>query len=56
MGISGTPADGTLITQTKPVVIGHDSWIGGSIILPDVTIGNNVTVGARQRCNGGYTG
>lgn len=39
-------ADGTLITQTKPVVIGHDSWIGGSIILPGVTIGNNVTVGA----------
>lgn len=38
---------GTLITQAKPVIIGHDCWIGGgSIILPGVSIGNNVTIGA----------
>lgn len=30
-----------------PVTIGHNCWIGGSVtILPGVTIGNNVTVGA----------
>lgn len=34
-------------TQTSPVVIGDNVWIGGnSIILPGVTIGNNVTIGA----------
>lgn len=34
-------------TMTNPVIIGDDCWIGGgSIILPGVTIGNNVTVGA----------
>lgn len=38
---------GTLITQAKPVIIGHDCWIGGgAIILPGVSIGNNVTIGA----------
>jgi maltose O-acetyltransferase len=31
----------------KPVVIGHRCWVGGNaIILPGVTIGNDVTVGA----------
>lgn len=31
----------------KPVTIGHNVWIGGSVtILPGVTIGDNVTVGA----------
>ena len=31
----------------KPVTIGHNVWIGGSVtILPGVTIGNNVTIGA----------
>lgn len=31
----------------KPVVIGHNVWIGGSVtILPGVTIGDNVTIGA----------
>lgn len=35
------------ISQTKPVTIGHNVWIGGaSIILPGVTIGDNVTIGA----------
>ncbi|MCM1034520.1 MAG: sugar O-acetyltransferase [Paludibacter sp.] len=31
----------------KPVRIGNNVWIGGSVtILPGVTIGNNVTIGA----------
>ena len=31
----------------KPVGIGHNVWIGGSVtILPGVTIGDNVTIGA----------
>lgn len=34
-------------TQTAPVVIGKNCWIGGgAIILPGVTIGDNVTIGA----------
>ncbi len=34
-------------TQTEPVVIGDHVWIGGGvIILPGVTIGNNVVIGA----------
>lgn len=34
-------------TQTKPVIIGDNVWIGGGvIILPGVKIGNNVVVGA----------
>lgn len=36
-----------LKTMAKPVIIGNDCWIGGnSVILPGVTIGNNVTIGA----------
>lgn len=35
------------IGQAKPVTIGDDVWIGGSCtILPGVTIGSNVVVGA----------
>ncbi|KAK0648321.1 galactoside O-acetyltransferase [Cercophora newfieldiana] len=31
----------------KPIVIGEDCWFGGnSVVLPGVTIGNGVTVGA----------
>lgn len=31
----------------KPVLIGNNCWIGGSVtILPGVTIGDNVTIGA----------
>lgn len=31
----------------RPVTIGHNVWIGGSVtILPGVTIGDNVTIGA----------
>ncbi len=34
-------------TQTAPVVIGDNVWIGGGvIILPGVTIGNDVVIGA----------
>lgn len=41
--------DGTTAvkTWTKPVKVGHDTWIGGgSVILPGVEIGNNVVIGA----------
>jgi maltose O-acetyltransferase len=35
------------LTQTKPVLIGDNVWIGGNtLIMPGVTIGNNVTIGA----------
>lgn len=34
-------------TQTAPIVIGNNVWIGGGvIIMPGVTIGNNVVIGA----------
>ena len=34
-------------TQTAPVTIGDNVWIGGgAIIMPGVTIGNNVVIGA----------
>lgn len=34
-------------TQTAPVMIGANVWIGGgAIIMPGVTIGNNVVIGA----------
>lgn len=34
-------------TQTAPVIIGDNVWIGGgAIIMPRVTIGNNVVIGA----------
>ena len=36
-------------TQTAPVIIGDNVWIGGgAIIMPGVTIGNNVVIGARS--------
>ena len=42
--------DGSFVfckTQTAPVIIGDNVWIGGgAIILPGVTIGNNVVIGA----------
>lgn len=34
-------------TQTAPVIIGKNVWIGGgAVILPGVTIGDNVVIGA----------
>ena len=37
----------TRIEWARPVTIGDNCWIGGSTtILPGVTIGNNVTIGA----------
>jgi maltose O-acetyltransferase len=35
------------VSQTAPVTIGNNVWIGGgSIILPGISIGDNVTIGA----------
>ncbi|HIY61057.1 MAG TPA: sugar O-acetyltransferase [Candidatus Eisenbergiella pullistercoris] len=46
----GAKEDGSFAfckTQTAPVVIGNDVWIGGgAIIMPGVSIGNNVVIGA----------
>lgn len=34
-------------TKAKPIQIGHRAWIGGStIVMPGVTIGDDVTIGA----------
>lgn len=34
-------------TQTAPVIIGNNVWIGGgAILMPGVTIGDNVVIGA----------
>ena len=34
-------------TQTAPVIIGNNVWIGGNVnVLPGVTIGDNVVIGA----------
>lgn len=34
-------------TRTRPIRIGHNVWLGGSVIvLPGVSIGDNTTVGA----------
>ncbi len=34
-------------TQTAPVIIGNNVWIGGgAIIMPGVTIGNSIVIGA----------
>ncbi len=41
--------EATYKTQAFPVVIGDNFWIGGnSVIMPGVTIGNNVTVAANS--------
>ena len=38
-------------TQTAPVIIGKNVWIGGgTIILPGVTIGDNTVIGAGKMC------
>lgn len=45
----GTRADGSryLVTNTKPITVGNDVWIGGNVtVIGGVTIGNNVIVGA----------
>lgn len=43
-------ADGSFAfckTQTAPVIIGENVWIGGgAILMPGVTIGDNVVIGA----------
>lgn len=37
----------TRMEWARPVTIGNNCWLGGSVtILPGVTIGNNVTIGA----------
>ena len=41
------PIERLSVEFSKPIKIGNDCWIGGnSIILPGITIGNGVTVGA----------
>lgn len=45
----GTRPDGSryLVTNTKPITVGSDVWIGGNVtVIGGVTIGNNVIVGA----------
>ncbi len=47
----GHPVDGARrrnrIAWAKPVTIGNDVWLGGHVsVMPGVTIGNNVVVGA----------
>lgn len=45
----GTTVDGhtRYLTNTKPVTIGDNVWIGGNtVIMPGVRIGDNVTIGA----------
>lgn len=46
----GPKADGAFAfckTQTAPVIIGKNVWIGGgAILMPGVTIGDNVVIGA----------
>lgn len=45
----GKEIDGMLFckTQSKPITIGDNVWIGGgAIIMPGVEIGDNVTIGA----------
>ncbi|NHF60262.1 sugar O-acetyltransferase [Flavobacteriaceae bacterium TP-CH-4] len=35
------------VTQTQPVTIGDNVWIGGNtVLMPGVSIGDNVTIGA----------
>lgn len=35
------------LTKSKPIKIGNNCWIGGNtVILPGITIGDNVTIGA----------
>lgn len=37
----------TFIETAKPITVGNDVWIGGNVtVLPGVTIGDNVVVGA----------
>ena len=48
---AGHPLDpaerNTLVEYAKPVTIGNNVWIGGSVtIIPGVAIGDNVTIGA----------
>ena len=47
----GHPVDANLRNQglatKKPIKVGNNVWIGGNVIvLPGVTIGDNVTIGA----------
>lgn len=41
------PTRNTCVEWSEPITIGHNVWIGGSVtILPGVTIGDNVVIGA----------
>ena len=48
---AGHPIDAatrvSLLEFAKPIVIGNNTWLGGNVtVLPGVTIGNNVVIGA----------
>jgi maltose O-acetyltransferase len=37
----------SLLESAKPIVIGEDVWIGGSVVVcPGITIGNRAVIGA----------
>ena len=53
---AGHPIDkdvrNTQLEYGKPIIIGDDVWIGGnSVVLPGVTIGSNVVIGAGSIVN-----
>lgn len=48
---AGHPIDAEIrnsqLEYGKPIIIGNDVWIGGSVIInPGITIGNNVVIGS----------
>lgn len=57
---AGHPTDYTLRNEglefAKPIKVGNHVWIGGNVtVLPGVTIGDHVTIGARKCYNKRYS-